>query len=133
MASLWMEFGQGFAFNANGGLQIATGWDETRQYLERIAFTTCQTVNQQGIQIDPDWLYDVNYGLALRVKIGQLLPGQAIATLTQAIEAAASSAPGTDPASPPTITVNQNGHTFTVNVTVYLSNGLSGQLSYQVS
>jgi hypothetical protein len=133
MATLFMEFGEGFALNGAGGLALAQGWDETRQAGERIALTTALTVDSAGTIVPPEYLDDVTFGLSSRIKIGELLPGQAAAALGDAAKAAFAVAPGADPNHPPDVAISQpSDHTFLVNVTVYLTAGGSETLSYTV-
>jgi hypothetical protein len=133
MPSLSLEYGTGFIGNANGGIAIATGWDETRQHLERIAFTVAKGVLPSGIQVPPEYIGNPTFGLSLRLMVGQLLAGQAAQQLAASIKSAASSAPGTNPNQPPDVVIAQTGNTFQVTVTVYLSGGQQGRLTYQVS
>ena len=50
MATLWLEFGTGFQVNGNGGLSMATEWDETRQWLERFSFTVPKMSCRTGLR-----------------------------------------------------------------------------------
>jgi hypothetical protein len=133
MSALWLEYGVGFAFNQNGGLSMAQGWDETRQWLERFAMTVPKLSLPDGTQTDPEYLPSP-FGLGGRVIVGQLPTSQAAKQLGSLIAAAAASAPGTNPSQPPSVTItNNNDHIYVVSVTVYLSSGLTQTLSYQVS
>lgn len=133
MSTIWLEYGTGFAINSSGGLQMAQGWDETRQWLERLAMTVPKLSLPDGTQTDPEYLPSP-FGLGGRLIVGQLTASQAATQLGSLIASAAASAPGTNPNQPPSVSiVNNNDHYYTVNVVVYLSSGLSQTLSYQVS
>ncbi len=126
MATLWMEFGQDFQLTANGGLAMASGWDETRQAIERIALT-----NPASPGILPDCMWAPKFGLGLPRQVGQPI-NQAL--ITAAISEATRRAPGVDTTSAPTIVVAENAdHTFSCEVTVPLANGTRKTTTIQVS
>lgn len=135
MATLWLEFGEGFQLTAQGGLAMAQNWDETRQAIERIALTTALGVDATGNLIQPEYLEVPGFGLSARLKVGQnIASGQAAQDLANAFKSAVTVAPGVDPSNPAVVTVTElQDHEFLVSTLVYLVGGGNGKLNYLVS
>lgn len=132
MATLFMEFGQDFQLNPQGGLAMAQAFDETRQYIERVAFTTSQNTLADGTIAPAEYYLDTTFGESLRLKVGTLATQQAAATLQQGLRVAAAKAPGVDPNNPVQFTVSQVQHTVYVNCNVPLNNGTNKTLTYSI-
>ena len=132
MATLWMEFGNDFNLNSQGGLLMANGFDETRQYLERVAFTTSLTTLPDGSLAPAEYYLDQSFGESLRLKVGTLATPQAAAELQRGLRVAAASAPGVDQSQPVQFTQKQVGNIVYVTITIPLNNGKSQTLTYSV-
>lgn len=116
LVSIYLEFGQDFIINPNGGLQTAVGWDEVRQYIERFLLTNSQTLEPSGVYVLPDYIFHPNYGLGVLALVGELILPTEIANLEslclQAV-AAMTDANGNPIISnnpPPQVTVIQQQH-----------------------
>ena len=125
MATIALEYGGDFSLNANGGLAMVTGWDETRQAIERIALTNPRTGENP-----PDCYWAPQDGLGLASMVGQPINADVV---SRAIVAATRQAPGTDPTKAATIVIRENiDHTFEADVTVPLSSGQNQSFTLKV-
>ena len=111
---------------------MANGFDETRQYLERVAFTTSLTTLPDGRLAPAEYYLDQSFGESLRLKVGTLATPQAAAELQRGLRVAAASAPGVDQSQPVQFTQKQVGNIVYVTITIPLNNGKSQTLTYSV-
>jgi hypothetical protein len=132
VATLFMEYGQDFKLNGSGGLAMALAFDETRQILERAAFTTAALTLPDGSIMEPEYFLDPTFGESLKAKVGTLATRAALDEIQRGLRAAASAAPGVNINAPPTFVIQQVGNTVNVFITIYLSNGTSQQLAYSI-
>lgn len=134
MATLWLEYGQDFALNANGGLLMAQQFDETRQALCRTAFTVPAGAQYpNGSPVTPDYLAAPDFGLGLALKIGANVTSKSEHDIRRALVAAAASLPGVDPSQPATVTIfDDPAHTLNATVFVPLLSGAVTPVQVQV-
>src|ERR1035438_1387702 len=121
MATLFMEFGDDFQLNPQGGLLMAYGFDETRQIIERVAFTTCQTTMPDGSITPGEYYLDPTFGESLRLKVGTLSTAQALAEIQRGLRVGAASAPGVDSSQPVQFDLQPSGNTVFLTCTIPLN------------
>lgn len=71
MPSLYMEWGEDLVLTPGGSLQMASGWDEVRQRIERRLLTNPLEVLPDGEPVTPDYIFDTTYGLGIPKYVGQ--------------------------------------------------------------
>lgn len=102
---MYLEYGQDLLIDGNGDIATATGWDETRQRIQRLLLTTCQETFLDGTSTQPEYLWDVNYGLGFRALEAEEFNEQTLATMKQKIAESVLTTPGVNPNVPPIVTV----------------------------
>lgn len=132
MSTIWLEFGDDFALNPQGGLLCATGFDETRQVIERAAFTTPQTTLADGSIASAEYYLDTGFGEGLRIKIGSLPLPQALQEFQRGMRVAAASAPSVDQTQPVQFSIVNSGNIVYITVTIPLVNGKTKSTTYSI-
>ncbi len=132
--ALALEYGSDFQLNQNGGLQMATGWTEVRQRIER-AFLTSPLTDYPGQgPLPPDYLFHTDYGAGAQRDIGEHVSPDQLATIVSKLQQAAAADPAVDPNTPVSVSINQTGfQTIVLTAVVTLKDQTSGQIVFQVS
>jgi hypothetical protein len=71
MVDAYCDYGGDILVDQNGGIQNATGWDETRQLIERDLFTNPQGTDANGNYLLPDNIWAPNFGTGLPRFVGR--------------------------------------------------------------
>ncbi len=83
MSTLYLEWDDDFKQTSNGSVQLARGWDEVRQRIERRILTNAQFVQSDGTPVSADYYYHPEYGLSARARIGDDLNSDTISKIEQ--------------------------------------------------
>lgn len=133
MPTLYLDYGSDLVLNQNGGLTWAVGWDEVRQRVLRRLMTNSQSTLPDGTPVEPEYIYDVNYGLDGRVLVDQPVNQDWLNNLARAVRQAVLSDESVDTSAPPSIQVlRTNVTTFYVLIGITLQNGKVGQVALAV-
>jgi hypothetical protein len=134
MSAIYLEYGGDFVLNQYGGLQLATGWDQVRQALERAILTNPQTDLPGQGPLPPDYLFESAYGSGATREIGQDITADSLAAVVAKVQAAAATIPGIDPTIAPVISIAQSGfQTVLMKVTVTLLDQTQGTTIFAIT
>lgn len=134
MPTLYLEWGSDFTLTPSGSLQIASGWDEVRQRIERFLLTNPQAVALDGTPIPADYIFHITYGLGAGATIDTNVTSENINAMIQKTYNAVLSDPDVDPSYPPSVTFTQpQDHTLVLVIYVKLLSGQAGQVAIQMS
>lgn len=132
-SAIWLEWGGDLVVSQNGGLIMASGWDQVRQRILRRLLTTAQITRHDGESFDAEYIFDTEYGLSFRTREGDLFSDSYADELKALINSAVIVDEGTDPARPPKIDMRRTNHLVDIAITVYLSDGTLGRIPFQIS
>ncbi len=134
MVDFYCEYGTDFILDPSGGIQAATGWDEARQFIIRLLLTNPQETLQDGTVVPAEYLWHPDFGLGLRVFLGQLAqPGVIEAIRNKAFQALLSN-PVIAKTPPPIVTASIVAPFVLQLLTdVVLANGTQGSIAVEVS
>lgn len=129
-SSVWLEWGGDLVLTANGSVQMASGWDQTRQFFERALMTNPTSVASTGAPIPPDYIFEPNYGIGAGQFVGlNLLAPGVYASYLQRVQQAAAVTPNLNTAVPPIVTtIESQPHQFTSTITLTLINNQPGSV-----
>lgn len=131
---LYLDYGSDLVLDQNGGLSTATGWDETRQRILRDLCTNSRSVLPDGTPVQPEYVYDVNYGRNFRVLVDQPLGARYRSTLQQAVYAAVMVDVAVNTQTPPVIRLIRSAvNTLLVLIAVPLQNQSPGSIVLEVT
>lgn len=132
MSVLYMEWGEDLVITPNGSLQLARGWDEARQRIERRLFTNAQEVLPGNVVVAPDYLFDINYGIGCAKKVGEPMNADLLGDIRQRVNQGVMVDDAVSDALPPSIQMfrQQNG-TLLLIIGVPLKTGEVGQIAIQ--
>lgn len=134
MGALYLEFGGDLTLNQNGGLQMAVGWDEARQRIER-GILTSPADNVPGVgPLPPDYIFEPEYGAGAPRLVGQNMTSKELAKLTQAIAQIVMADPSVDSTIPPNVSATQAGfQSYLVTINLTLADQTPGSIVFEVS
>ena len=132
-SSVWLEWGGDLVLTANGSVQMASGWDQTRQFFERALMTNPNSVASNGSPIPPDYIFEPNYGVGAGQFVGlNLLSSGIYSSFIQRVQQAAAVTPNLNTAIPPAVsTVEGQPHQFTSTITLTLINNKPGSVTLE--
>lgn len=104
-AEYYLEWGQDFIVTPNGSIQMATGWDQVRQRIERRLLTNPAETLPDGEPVEPDYLYDTSYGLGAGKLIGQPRTKQLLGQILQVVNAGVMVDDAVSNAAPPSVSL----------------------------
>lgn len=114
MSAIYLEYGQDFIVNPQGGLQTAVGWDEIRQSVIRFLLTCRQQLEASGIMVYADYIWHPEYGLGLPVFVGELESVNAIQEIERLCKAAVAANLAIAKRPPAKVIINKDQHTLNV-------------------
>jgi hypothetical protein len=134
MADIFCEWASDFLIDQNGDIQLATGWDETSQKIQRDLLTNPAVVQGNGIETEADYVFHPDYGVGLRQFLGKLdqpavisaMRNKTLAQLNQDSEIAKQPGPVV------TFRIN-NPFVLQIFIQVFLVNAQPGVISTQPS
>src|SRR5262249_35364627 len=85
MKTLYLEWGSDLVLTPKGSIQLATGWDENRQRIERRMLTWPLEVLPDGTAVAPDYIFDTDYGIGLPKLVGQPITQQLLGSIRQRV------------------------------------------------
>jgi hypothetical protein len=130
MPTLYLEWGEDFVLTPKGSLQMATGWDEVRQRIERFLLTNALAAAGDGSIIPPDYLFDTNYGLGAGRRVDENITPDTIGSIQQKVYQAVMSDPDVDDSFPPSIALyRQTDHTLLLVIGVKTKSGFPGRVA----
>jgi hypothetical protein len=133
MSTFFLEWGGDLQLNQRGGLQLATGWDEARQRIERRLLTNAAGKAEDGTPIPADYIFDDEYGIGLPRLVGDLTTGTWNDDLQQKVIQGVSEDASVDSSIPPTIALQSTGtHQTFLYIGVILSNQQPGTIVLQM-
>src|ERR1700722_12293938 len=97
MPDLYLELGSDFILNAGGDVQLADGWDEVRQRIERLIFTNAAGFQSDGTPILAQYIFEPTYGLSASARVGNTVTKDMINQMTSIIYQGVLADPGVDP------------------------------------
>ncbi len=132
--TLYLDWGGDLQINQNGGLVLATGWDQVRQRILRRLLTNQSFTLADGSPVPADYIYDPAYGIGCRRLVGEPGGEATQSRLRQMINAAVLVDEGVDINRLPQITITTfDSFTLYVEIVVYLLTGQPGVLQLTVT
>lgn len=131
---LWLDWNSDLILTPSGSVQMATGWDATRQGIVRSLITNPAQELPDGTITTPDYVFEPEYGVGLGKMVDQDFGAVTLSTLEQKIQNAVLSDPGVDSSVPPSVLFNQpNNYTLDIVISVVQVNGQPGTIALQVT
>ncbi|HEY9678685.1 MAG TPA: hypothetical protein V6C76_11790 [Drouetiella sp.] len=129
----WLEWGGDFVVSQNGSIVMANGWAQFRQRYLRRLFTNPAFKLLSGAQVEADYIFDANYGLGFRRRLGELWTDDMLTKLESLCQQGAEIDADVDSTQPPIIVITQDPqHTINVAVTVYLKTSQQGTIAFSI-
>lgn len=134
MNGLYLEYGQDLVLTPSGSLQMASGWDLTRQTFERALLTNPVSTTANGVPIPPDYIFEPTFGVGAGEFVGEnLLSASVLNDFNQRMSQAAAITPNLDPAFPPQVQLQQpQPHEYVAVISLHLLNNQTGTIQLQV-
>lgn len=135
MAELYLEYGGDLVLTTKGSVQMASGWDESRQHFTRALLTNPLSSLANGGVIPPDYVFHPTFGVGGGQFVGQNLNAPLVAhTFNQRCVQAAATTPNLDPSTSPAVQLFMpSAHEYEAIISLTLVNQATGQLSLSVS
>ena len=132
MPTAYLEWGQDLVVLPNGSIQLASGWDEVRQRIERRLLTSPLEVLPSGAKVPPDYIWDVNYGLGVGKLVDQNLDANFLGAIRQKCNEGVMVDADVSDANPPGVALYKiNPYTTYLVIGVTLKNGTPGTITIQ--
>lgn len=133
MSTLYLECNGDLKLSQQGGLVLASGWDELRQRILRRIFTN-PLMRENGQIVPPGYIFHPEYGLGLGFVIGQTFNDEFKSQLTQRIKQGILDDSEVDKSVLPTISIRDTGfRRFEVHASFKPVNGLLQKLLFEIS
>jgi hypothetical protein len=128
---LYLEYKGDLVLTTNGSVQMATGWDETRQYFCRALLTTPSSVSGDGNPIPPDYIFVPAFGVGAGLFVGQNLQAPKVNTqFLSRVHAASAQTPNLSVFNPPVVAIKQaQPHEFVATISLTMENGQVGTVT----
>lgn len=81
MVDFFCEFGGDILTDQHGGIVAATGWDEARQFIERVLLNNPQETLPSGKFVPPDYIWHPEFGLGLKKFLGERMIPDILASM----------------------------------------------------
>lgn len=129
-STLYLEWGGDLVVSQNGGLVLAYGWDQVKQRILRRLLTNPNFTLADGTKVPADYIFDSNYGLGFRRRIGEPFYESLRREMEALIYNAVIVDEGVDTLRPPTIELTEKDHRVYVDIIVYLRVGRPGRIAF---
>lgn len=134
MSTLYLECNGDLKLSQQGGLVLASGWDEIRQRIFRRILTNPLITESNGQVIPPGYIYHPEYGLGLGFVIGQVFNDEFKSQLTQRIKQGILDDAEVDKTFLPVISIKDSGfRKFEVHAAFRTTNALQQKLVFEIS
>ena len=128
----WLLWGDDLQVSQNGSIVLANGWNQIEQRILRRLLTNPLFSLHDGEPIEPGYIFDINYGLGMRRRLGEPFSNDLKRHLTNLCTQAVIVDEGANPALPPEIEISEDQHKIYVSITVYLKSGAPGRIVFSV-
>lgn len=134
MPTAYCEWGGDFVLTNNGSVQLASGWDEIRQRIERRLLTSPTGKLPDGTPTVAEYIFHPDYGEDLQAYIGQNIQEGWINNVRKAVLAGTRVDSGVQPNTIASVTFSRaSDHTVYMNILVTLLSGQQGTITLELS
>ena len=134
MPTLFLNWDGDMIASQQGGLVLASGWDEIRQRIERRILTNPQRKNFDGTIQPAGYIYHPDYGLGLQYIVCEALSDDMVSQLEQKITQGILEDVDVDETFLPEITVDRpNRKTVVIDALLRLKTGLNQNVVFVVA
>lgn len=134
MSTIYAEWSGDLVLTADGDIQLATGWDEIRQRIERRLLTTASGFLPDGTPLSAEYIFHPDYGESLQRYVGQNINEGWINGVRKAVLAGTRIDSGVQPNTVPQVTFQQTAdHTVYMLIAVQLISGEPGTIALEIS
>ncbi len=131
MADIFLEYGGDLVITQTGDIQMANGWDEVRQRITRLIFTTAAQYLPNGQFVNAQYIFDTGYGIGANYLVGQNFTPQQAAALQAAITQAVQKDPDINAQYLPQISVTRPSYnSLQIQVNLVLRSGQVGNITF---
>jgi hypothetical protein len=130
----WLDWNSDLLLTPSGSIQVATGWDSTRQGIVRSLITNPAQTLPDGTTTTPDYIFEPDFGVGLGAMVDQNYDTASLQALEQKIQNAVLNDPGVNSSAPPSVQFNQpNNYTLDIIISVTQISGEPGTIALAVT
>lgn len=133
MPTLYSEWSGDLVLTPDGDLQLASGWDEIRQRIERRLLTSASGFLPDGTPTVAEYIFHPDYGESLQAYVGQNIGEGWINGVRKAVLAGTRIDSGVQPDTIPQVSFQQTAdHTVYMIILVQLLSGQPGVIALEI-